>query len=163
MNNLTENDRLNLTKMLQQYNSNETTEQIRQLRHSRKIQEDVSRMIALKKEYSRLRVTNPSQFRTMSENRCSFLYNHYTNIFNRLLKDELNEKILFQFIAILSQIEEGKIDQHEGSYKVGMLLKQLYIDTALQRKKDTSSREKKLSKPIKKISWKEYKMVHLEK
>ena len=34
-------------------------------------------------------------------------------------------KILEKFLNILSDIEDGKIDQHEGSYIVGLLLKKL--------------------------------------
>ena len=36
-------------------------------------------------------------------------------------------KILFQFIDVLNKIEDGKMDQHEGSYEVGLLLKKIYV------------------------------------
>ncbi len=161
MDNLTHNERLNLSKMIREYDSIETTSKIRELRHSQQIKENVMKLIKLKKEYSRIRTSNYKQFREICENRCFFLYNNYTNIFNRLIKDELNENILFNFIEILSQIEDEKIDQHEGSYKVGLLLKNLYIDTKLGNDKNPS--KKKNKKPIKKIKWNEFKILDLEK
>lgn len=161
MKDLTNNERLNLSKMIRNYNASETTSKIRELRHSKKIKEDVAKIIKLKKEYSRIRISNYKQFREICEKRCDFLYTNYTNIFNRLIKDELNENVLFNFIDILSEIEDGKLDQHEGSYKVGMILKKLYIDTKLNDEKGSSKKINK--KPIKKIKWNEFKMIHLEK
>jgi hypothetical protein len=33
----------------------------------------------------------------------------------------------------LKKIEDQEIDQHEGSYEVGMLLKKIYVDSALKK------------------------------
>ena len=68
------------------------------------------------------------------------------------------------FIAILKQIEDGEIDQHEGAYMVGKLLKDIYIDSALQRSHhldEKNSKGKKVEKrlPVKKLTWKEYKAL----
>ena len=62
-------------------------------------------------------------------------------------------------------MENGKLDQHEASYKVGKVLKELYIDTAMKREekmKRKESREKggkKVDAPStgKKISYQAYK------
>jgi hypothetical protein len=129
------NQRLELSKMMKEYNVEDNTEKIRTLRHSDPIQENIIIMENLKKQYSRLRKTNKAQFRQMCEKRCHFLYNNYTNIFNRLYNDEINLQILLKFIEILRQIEDRKIDQQEGSYLVGSLLKKMYIDSALTREK----------------------------
>ena len=63
---------------------------------------------------------------------------------------------------VLKQIEDGKIDQHDGSFKVGKLLKELYVDSALKKteKMDAKDKKHKKEKPLPKpreISWKEYK------
>jgi hypothetical protein len=70
--------------------------------------------------------------------------------------------MLNKFLNVLKQIEDGKIDQHEGSYMVGTILKEIYIDSALKKAEKTDKKDnknKKDDKPIKpvKISWKEYK------
>ena len=50
----------------------------------------------------------------------------------------LNLEILFRLINVLKNIEEGDMDQHEGSVVVGKILKEMYIDSALKKaeKKD---------------------------
>ena len=114
-------------------------------------------MLFLKKKYFRLSTSNKEQYKQIVTNQCSFLFNHYTNIFNRLFKDQLDITILQKFIYVLSRIEEGEIDQHEGSYEVGELLKKMYIDSALRQNKQRKNKKKKPTQPVKKISWKEYK------
>ena len=37
----------------------------------------------------------------------------------------------YEQINVLHNIEEGKLDQHEGSFEVGKLLKEIYIDLSL--------------------------------
>ena len=73
--------------------------------------------------------------------------------------------MLFQLISVLKAIEDGKVDQHEGSFEVGKILKKIYIDSALKRSEHLDAeqaakdkREKKPAKPqAEKISWAEYK------
>jgi len=74
-----------------------------------------------------------SQLYSLLETKCSFLFTYYTDIFNRLKKDELSLEIMSKFIHILHQIEHNEIDQHEGAFLVGKYLKEIYIDSALQR------------------------------
>ena len=98
----------------------------------------------------------------MCRSKCKFLFDNYTDIFNKVKKSEIDLKLLSQFLGILKQIEDGELDQHEGSYQVGSILKQIYIDSALQREKNTEKRNKKhVKKPKqarnKDISWSEYK------
>ena len=74
--------------------------------------------------------------------------------------------ILAKFISLLERIEDGEIDQHEGSYLVGKLLKELYIDSALKKSEALDEKNAKLDKqkeaeiikPKHKISWKEFKI-----
>lgn len=156
--------RLDLSKMIKEYQTEETTEKIRELRHSKRIREDVSTMMFLKRKYQRLEQTNNSKFKELARRQCEFLYNNYTNLFNKLVKNELDLNILWQFLAVLEKIEDGTIDQHEGSYMVGTILKKMYIDSALRHEENTSSNDKK-SKPKKKaknISWNEYKKMQEE-
>jgi len=92
---------------------------------------------------------------------CAFLWTNYTNIFNRIMKDELNLNILRKFIDTLREVEDGELDQHEASVKIGEILKQLYIDSALQREKKIDSEDKKRApkykRPANNISWAKFK------
>ena len=56
-------------------------------------------------------------------NQCQFLFNNYTDIFNKIKTDTLNLTIMDKFLNILKRIEDGELDQHEGSYLVGQHLK----------------------------------------
>ena len=158
-------ERLNLNKMIDANNVQDCTNEIREKKHSSLIRDDVTRFIALKQKYSRLSQSNPTQFDTMCVSQCNFLFNNYMDIFNKIKKDELNLKILYQFLDILEQIEKGQLDQHNGAFEVGKLLKALYIDSALTKAEriDKKTGEKKtVSKPKeKKISWTEYKAKYL--
>ena len=78
---------------------------------------------------------------------------------NKVKKDEINLSILLRLLNVLHSIEEGAVDQHEGSFEVGKLLKQIYIDSALRKaeklNEDTDTIEAK--KPVEQISWSDFK------
>jgi hypothetical protein len=154
-------DKLTLHKMIDANNVQDVTEEIRQKNHSKQIRADVDRMLNLKRTYSRLALSNPHQFDAMCVSQCNFLFNNYTDMFNKVKKDELNIQILGQLLDILGKIEEGKLDQHAGAYEVGKLLKEMYIDSALikaERLDKKTGKKTAASKPKeKKISWAQFK------
>ena len=159
-------DKLNLQKMINTNDVMDETENIRTKKHSNKIKEDIMILLELKKKYFRLAKSNINEFNQLCISRCSFLHNNYTDIFNKVKNDEIDLSILYEFLYVLKEIEDSKIDQHEGSFKVGKLLKNLYIDSALKKseKLDKIYNNKKINvnKP-KKISWREYKEDFIEK
>jgi hypothetical protein len=153
-------EKLNLKNLLREYKHESTTEKIRDLKHSNKIREDVIKIINLKKKYSRLEQTT---LQNMLEKQCDFLYTNYTNIFHKIVKDNLDLNLMNRFLNILEKIEKGECDQHEASYSVGQILKQIYIDSAVREadKKDKKyNKDKKPLKKPKKISWEEYKILN---
>ena len=165
------NERLKLNEMIKVNNVEDVTEEIRNKRHSFLIKDDVTKMLEIKKKYSRLSKSNPKQFDNMLVSKCNFLFMNYTDIFNKVKKDEIDLTILWKFLSILEQIENGNIDQHEGAYQVGNLLKKIYIDSALkkaeklEKKNSKINNKNKVKKPnnIKKnLTWKEYKRLYLE-
>ena len=156
-----DDERLKLDQMLKENNVENMTEKIRDLQHSSKILNDVKTMLGMKKKYARLSKTNPTQFENMVIKRCQFLFTKYTNIYNRLYKDQLNLEILMKLINILKNIEDGDLDQHEGSVVVGKILKEMYIDSALKQEEQRSRKEnlnskKKNKGPVHKITWQEF-------
>jgi hypothetical protein len=163
MNNL---DRIQLEKMIQANDAVDNTSQIRELKHSALIHQDVGTLLNLKREYARLAKTNPDQFDMMCVNRCGFLFNNYTDIFNKVKKDEIDLSILGRLLGVLKLIEEGKVGQHEASVEVGKLLKQIYIDSALKKSEKldkqhagSSASNSSSSLPsVKKVSWNQFKL-----
>ena len=129
---MNDDERLNLRKMIAANNTEDNTSKIRNLKHGELIRADVATLLKLKHDYARLAKSNPAQFDSICVSRCTFLFKHYTDIFNKIKKNEIDLTILMKFVSVLKLIEDGKIDQHEGSFEVGKLLKQIYIDSAIR-------------------------------
>ena len=86
-----------------------------------------------------------------------------TDIFNKIRKDEIDIGIFTKFIDVLRRIEDGELDQHEGSFLVGTILKELYIDSALKKAEKLNVNEESREKPKRaenNISWKEFKRIN---
>ena len=149
-------EKLQLQKLIAANDSVDTTEEIRKLKHSIKIKDDVERLYRLKLQHHQLLRDDKSKFDEIGMLKCKFLYTNYTDIYHKMVNGNLNMKIFEQFLNVLHDIENGDIDQHEGSYKVGTLLKQIYIDSALsessKRDQETPSRNSG-----KTMNWREFK------
>jgi hypothetical protein len=157
---LTPKETLNLKKLLKE-NADEcqdNTEYIRNARNSDPIRADVETIEQLKRTHSQLRKENPDQFRDLCGEKAKFLFFNYTDIFNKLLKDELNLEIFSKFLWVLKMIEDERVDQHEASVGIGKLLKELYVDSALRRSENLEKQyaEEESASPVvepKAISW----------
>ena len=163
---MNDDERLNLRKMIAANDTEDNTSKIRGLKHSELIRADVAKMLKLKHEYARLAKSHPPQYDAMCVSRCAFLFKHYTDIYNKLKKDEIDLNILMKFVSVLKLIEDGKIDQHEGSFEVGKLLKQIYVDSALRKSEHLDAENDRLAAnlprpaPIKDITWAQYKKLN---
>ncbi len=152
-----DNQRLQLQNMIKANNVEDQTELIRELKHSQILRNDINNMIKIKSKYG----DDADQIYSECAAECSFLFTYYTDIFNKVRKDEIDILILNKFLDVLKQIEDGKLDQHEGSFLVGAILKELYVDSALRKadKLDEQNKEEKVEpkKPEVQISWKQFK------
>ena len=148
-------ERLQLDKMLKNNNVVDQTELIRKLKHSQILRTEINKLIVLKSKYG----TDSDNLNLEAMNECNFLFTFYTDIYNKIRKDEIDLKILYEFLDVLKKIEECKLDQHEGSFEVGTLLKKIYVDSALRKAEKINKLEEKpeLIKPQLSISWKDYK------
>lgn len=154
------NDRLNLKKMINEMDFEDNTENIRKLKHSVLIKKDIETLEALKKTNINMRKVDPVAFDALCQGECLFLFNNYTDIYNKILKDEIDLTIMSNLLLVLGQIENGELDQNEGSFKVGNILKNLYVDSAIRRGNNIDKEyESNRVQPIngKKITWKQYK------
>lgn len=161
---LSNNDKLQLQEMIKTNDVEDKTELIRATKHSKLIREQVKLLEQLKQEHSELYKNNFKDFDTLTVEKCSFLFQNYTDIYNKVLKNEINLEILNKFLDSLELIENGEVDQHEASVKVGTYLKELYVDSALKKteKMDAENNNNDDEKnEIMEISWSEYKRVGL--
>lgn len=156
-------EKLNLKRLIDNSDCENNTETIRRVKHSVKIRDDIRRLENLKKNDGHMRATNPAEFLEICKKQAWFLFSNYTDIFNKILKDELDLGIMTQLLSVLKMIEDSKVDQHEGSVMVGKILKELYVDAALKRGEnlDRENAETKVQ-PLegKKITWREFKHIH---
>ena len=105
----------------------------------------------------------------VSEHHCLVIpkrhINNYFDLFNRVAANEIDLDIMENFLKVLKKIEDGEIDQHDGSVEIGKLLKTLYIDSALKRgdnldKKYNAEKKEVPKQETKNISWKQYKQKY---
>ena len=160
-----DNQRLQLQSMINENNVINKTDLIRKIKHSKILRNEVNEMMSLKKLYKN-NLSCPD-FKDEAMDKCKFLFQYYTDIFNKLRKDELNVNMLFDFLDILEKIENGQLDQHEASFKVGSILKNMYIDSAVKHAENLEKNNEDLltksninAKPeSKNISWKHFKKI----
>jgi len=152
--------RLQLQNMIKVNNVEDQTELIRNLKHSDILRNEINTMLVIKAKYR----NDIEKINNECINECNFLYTYYTDIFNKVKKDEIDVKLLERFLLVLKQIEDGQLNQHEGSFLVGTILKELYVDSALKKaeKLDEENAHSKVEqkKPEKNISWNQYKKIN---
>jgi len=152
------NSRLQLQQMIKANNVQDQTGLIRDLKHSSTLKENVQHLILLKSKYS----NDPDKLHAEGMVECSFLFMHYTDIYNKIRKDEIDLQILFKFLDVLKKIEDKEIDQHEGSFEVGTLLKKIYIDSALKKADKINALEETNKEETNKgsnITWRQFKIT----
>ena len=153
---MNDKQRLQLANMIKTNNVEDQTDLIRNLKHSQILRNEINNMILIKAKYR----GNDEKILEECINECGFLYAYYTDIFNKVKKDEIDICIINKFLDVLRKIEDGELDQQEGSFLVGTLLKELYIDSALKKaeklNKQTTPEPKRAEKNI---SWKQFKKI----
>lgn len=148
--------RLQLQNMIKANNVEDQTGFIRNLKHSQIIRNDVNAMIMIKAKFR----GDENKIHEECVNECNFLFTYYTDIYNKVRKDEIDIGILNKFLDVLKRIEDGELDQHEGSFLVGSILKELYVDSALKKAEKLNANEEvkpEPKKPEKSVSYKQFK------
>jgi len=149
-------EKLQLQDMLKEGHCVDNTDTIRQLKHSALITRDVNTLLKMKKNMDSV------TFEKECMSQCSFLFENYTNIYNKLIKDELNLTIFYQFLHHLKKIEDGELTYYDASYQIGCLLKQLYVDPLVDndKKNDKNTMDVRMNVKERSISWNEYKNIN---
>jgi hypothetical protein len=155
--------RLQLQNMIKANNAEDQTSLIRELKHSDIFKKEIATLLNLKKQYA----NDQDKLHMESMIECSFLFSYYTDLYNKIRKDEIDMEILYQFLDVLKKIEDGMVDQHEGSFMVGTLLKKIYVDSALKKaeKLDKEHAADAANTPVivredpVEISWKQFKRM----
>jgi hypothetical protein len=83
---MNESQKLQLQKMITANNVEDTTALIRSLNHSGILRNNVNKLLELKAKYP----TDESQLHAEAMAECSFLFTYYTDIYNKIRKDEID-------------------------------------------------------------------------
>lgn len=165
-------ERLDLKRLINSQDYVDNTEGIRRVKHSDLLKAEIQKMELLKTQHAEARENAPKSFETLCMQQCSFLYNSYMDIFNRLLKDELDLGLMSQALVTLKKIEDGEIDQQEGSVLMGKILHRVFVESAMKKSEhldaaaaaaaaDTTGLENQ--NHGKTVSWKEFKSLQMKK
>lgn len=154
-----DNQRLHLQKMISANNVEDNTDLIRNLKHSHVLREDVNNLIMLKCKYQ----DDAENLHLEGMTLCTFLFTYYTDIYNKIRKDEIDLKILFRALDVLQNIEDGKLDMHNGAYEFGNLLKKIYVDSALKKAEKLNAENGEIEQVYKgpqvNVSWSQFKKM----
>jgi hypothetical protein len=146
------NEVLKLNDMIQEGHCVDNTDMIRKLKHSTLITQNLNTILRIKKKYNSNNLVKEIDNECMKE--CKFLFDNYTSIYNKLLRDQIDLAIFYKFLHYLKKIEDGEMTFYQASYEIGTLLKNMYVDPIIE--------EKEMEKKGKKISWNEYKTKILD-
>ena len=154
---MNDDQRLHLQNMITENGVIDQTHLIRELKHSHILRNDINALLMLIKKHK----GDADAIRMDAMVDCKFLFTYYTDIYNKIRKNEIDLTILFKFIDVLESIETGRRDQHEASFEVGSLLKQIYVDSALRKAEklnaETDSADAEFKGPQVNISWRQFK------
>lgn len=157
---LTSKERLDLKRLVNESECENNTETIRELKHSTKILNDVCVLEKAKRE--KPVEMKEDEFHLECRQKAEFLYIYYPDIFHKVLKDEIDLRILSKLLKVLKMIEDGEVDQHEGSAMVGKILKEMYIDSAVRHGENLDKEhetDKVKKEDGRRINWRQYKAL----
>jgi hypothetical protein len=152
---------LKLNDMVKEGDCLDNTDVIRRLKHSTMITKNLNTILHIKKKDK----STDSYGNSLSDNiklideeclkECRFLFDNYTSIYNKLLRDQIDLPVFYKFLYYLKKIEDGELTFYQASYEIGTLLKNIYVDPII----DEKERENKKSRNIKPITWNEFKNI----
>ena len=146
---------LKLNDMIREGDCVDNTDTIRQLKHSQTITKNVTTILQIKKKH---KLNGIVDFKALDEEclkECRFLFDNYTSIYNKLLRDQIDLPVFYKFLYYLKKIEDEELTFYQASYEIGNLLKNMYVDPIIEEK--DREKEKENGRNVKPITWNEFK------
>ena len=141
---------LKLNDMIQEGDCVDNTDTIRQLKHSALITTNLNNLLRIKKKCKEMNMDlKELDIECLKE--CRFLFDNYTSIYNKLLRDQIDLKVFYKFLYYLKKIEDGELTFYQASFEIGTLLKNMYVDPIIE--------EKKVERTFNNINWNDYKIM----
>jgi len=140
-----------LERMIKENDTKDQTESIRERGHSGLLRDNILQFYKIKYTYKK---TTEDDLRNITKKQCEFLHSQYHEMYEMLITKDLNITMMMKLLELLENIEIGKSTQHESSFALGQLLKELYIDPRI----NTKSNE--IDTPTMQLSWSDYKKMN---
>ena len=131
---MNDQQRQQLDSMIKQNNVEDQTNLIRECKNSVILRQQVIALTLI--AGSDLNSTDKLK---KGKTECPFLFNYFTELFNKILTHVLDISILHKLLDVLEQIEQHLITQNEGAFMVGTLLRNIYVDSVLKPATDTAT------------------------
>ena len=163
---LSEQDKVQLAQMVSQSNAENYTKEIRDAKNSGKIKKSIEIMLEFMEKNEELLNSNKDEFERQLLEKDNILFFDYFQLYNKILKKQVDLSLLNEMLTVLKKIEDGKLDQHEGSVVVGRLLKTIYIDSVVKENMDNDKKaldNKNFPNQGKTLSWREFKNKNYKK
>lgn len=152
------NEVLKLNDMIKEGDCVDNTDTIRQLKHSSLITQNLNALLRIKKIYKNEHsVVDLKELDVECLKECRFLFDNYTSIYNKLLRDQIDLKVFYRFLYYLKKIEDEELTFYQASYEIGTLLKSMYVDPIVEEKEKEKMKEN--GRNVKLISWDEFKKM----
>jgi len=140
--------RAKLNDYIDENSTVDLTDTIRESKRSVLVKRDVERMLLFKQIHGNQRLSNTEEFNRKCATECPFLVEEMSFLYEKLRDDKIEMSVFWTFLKTLESIESGELDQHDASYKIGELLKRMYIDTVISGGES--------NEPKNNISWSDY-------
>lgn len=156
LNNMNDNEKKELERLVKENDTKDFTESIRERKHSTILRQDILRFYKLK--YDNPIKVSEEELRKATINQCEFLYKNYREIFEIVLTKDMNLSLMMRLLEILEKIENKELNQHEGSFLLGNILKSIYVDTKLEETE--GEYDKSEINETMNLSWNEFKRMN---
>ena len=133
MANLNDDERLNLKKLVTEMEGEDNTHNIRRIKHSVPMRDDIRIIDTLKNTHADMRQRSPEEFNALCQSKCSFLYNNYTDIYNKIISDELDMTIMTKYQELMQKgsIWTAKMSEMSSDFGAEQLTRMLEIQSKL--------------------------------
>ena len=117
MNSMNPDEVLKLNDMIKEGDCVDNTDMIRQLKHSSLITQNLNALLRIKKKYKDEHdILDLKELDEECLKECRFLFDNYTSIYNKLLRDQIDLKVFYKFLYYLKKIEDGELTFYQASY-----------------------------------------------
>ena len=154
------NRKRELERLIQENDTKDQTQSIKERKHSSKLRDQVLTLYAIKYKQQH---KSMEAMQEMIKRECEFLYTDYRELYEILTTKHMDLGMMLKMLELLGNIENSKMTQHESSFALGQMLKEMYIDPKInQRVEELDDNNEVIDVEPIELSWKHYKIMNMK-